>query len=168
MKNSERDVLRLIAVFKLLKAALLIAVGVGALRLLHRDLARLVEYWADALRMDPHNRFINGLLEKASYLTPQRIKELGLGSLAYAAVFLAEGIGLWFLKRWAEWLTVVAGSFYVPVEVYELTKSVTWPKAGLLAVNLAIVAYLVRVLWQQRCRREAAFAPYEERLDTRA
>jgi uncharacterized membrane protein (DUF2068 family) len=143
MKNSERDVLRLIAVFKLLKAALLIAVGVGALRLLHRDLARLVEYWADALRMDPHNRFINGLLEKASYLTPQRIKELGLGSLAYAAVFLAEGIGLWFLKRWAEWLTVVVTSSLLPIEVYEIYRHPRPLRVAVLAVNVAIVAYLI-------------------------
>jgi uncharacterized membrane protein (DUF2068 family) len=52
--------------------------------------------------------------------------------------------------RWAEWLTVVAGGIYIPVELYELWKSVTGPKLGLLAVNVAIVAYLASVLYRTR------------------
>jgi uncharacterized membrane protein (DUF2068 family) len=53
----------------------------------------------------------------------------------------------------------VAGGIYIPVELYELGKSVTWPKLGLLAVNLAIVAYLARVLWESRRKREGRPAP---------
>ncbi len=143
MKNAQRDVLRLIAVFKLLKAALLIAIGVGVLKLLHRDLAGLVEYWADVLRLDPSNRYINAALEKASVLTPHRIKELGLGSVIYGGLFLTEGVGLWFLKRWAEWFTVIITSSLLPIEVYEIHRHPSVVKVAVLVVNVAIVAYLV-------------------------
>jgi uncharacterized membrane protein (DUF2068 family) len=58
--------------------------------------------------------------------------------------------------RWADWLSVVAGGLYIPVEVYELTKSVTALKVALLAINVAIVVYLVRELWRGRKARAAA------------
>jgi uncharacterized membrane protein (DUF2068 family) len=135
--------LRLIALFKLLKAALLIALGVGALKLLHKDVAEAVEHWVELLRLDPNNRYIDAGLEKVSNLTPDKIKELGLGSMIYAGLFLTEGIGLWLEKRWAEWLTVIITSSLIPIEIYEIYRHPTPVKIAVLLINIAIVAYLV-------------------------
>ena len=66
---------RLIALFKLLEAAVLIAVGVGALKLLHKDLAAAVEHWVELLGLDPNNHSIDAVLQKAS--------NVGLPSPAY-------------------------------------------------------------------------------------
>src|SRR6202171_6007071 len=120
VKTSHGRLLRLIALFKLVKAALLIAVGVGALKLVHKDVAGAVGHWVELLRLDPNNYYIDIALEKASNLTPDKIKELGLGSMIYAGLFLTEGIGLWFEKRWAEWLTVIITSSLIPIEIYEI------------------------------------------------
>ena len=57
-----------------------------------------------------------------------------------------EGVGLWQRRRWAEYLTVVATSLLVPLEVYELVHHATLLKVGGLVVNLLIVAYLIHVL----------------------
>jgi uncharacterized membrane protein (DUF2068 family) len=54
-----------------------------------------------------------------------------------------EGVGLWFRKRWAEYLTFVATSLLLPVEVYELTVRVSPFKMFALIVNLAVVVYLL-------------------------
>jgi uncharacterized membrane protein (DUF2068 family) len=144
--------LRLIALFKLVKAALLIAVGVGALRLLHKDVAGAVEHWVELLRLDPNNHYIDTALEKASYLTPDKIKELGLGSMIYAALFLTEGIGLWLEKRWAEWLTIFITSSLIPVEVYEIYHHPTSVKFAVLLINIAIVTYLLYRIRDKRMR----------------
>ena len=143
MKSSNDRVIRLIATFKLLKAILLIALGVGAFRLLHKDVGEVIEHWIAAFRLDPTNRFIDAALAKASNLHPDLIKKLGLGSFIYAALFLVEGVGLWLLKRWAEWLTVIITSSLVPIEVYEIHRHVTPVRIAALVINLAIVAYLV-------------------------
>jgi uncharacterized membrane protein (DUF2068 family) len=45
--------------------------------------------------------------EKALNVTPGKIKQLGIGSMIHAGLFLTEGIGLWLEKRWAEWLTAI-------------------------------------------------------------
>lgn len=63
--------------------------------------------------------------------------------LGYALIELVEGVGLWLLKRWAEYFTVVATAAFLPLEVYELTDKITWLRIGALALNVAAVVYLL-------------------------
>ena len=142
-KSSHDRVIRLIAIFKLLKAGLLIALGIGALKLLHKDMGEVAEHWVAVFRLDPTNHFIDKAVAKVSNLSPDLIKKLGLGSFVYAGLFLTEGIGLWMLKRWAEWLTVIITSSLVPIELYEIHRHPTPAKITALAINIAIVAYLI-------------------------
>ena len=122
---------------------MLIALGVGVFRLLHKDVGGIVEHWVEALRLDPGNRFVDAVLAKASNLRPEQIKKLGLGSFLYAVLFLAEGTGLWLEKRWGEWLTVIITGSLVPVEIYEIYRHPSAVKVAVLAINVAIVGYLI-------------------------
>lgn len=66
------------------------------------------------------------------------------GALAlYGLIELVEGVGLWLLKRWAEYFTVVATAAFLPLEIYELTEKITWLRVGALALNVAAVIYLL-------------------------
>lgn len=135
--------LRVIAAFKLLKAAALIAVGVGALKLLHKDVAAIVEHWINVFRVDSHNHFIDLLLEKLSILDDRRLKELSVGTFIYAGVFFVEGLGLAMQKRWAEYFTIITTSSLLPIELYELARRASIGRCLALAINLAVVAYLI-------------------------
>src|ERR1043166_3450528 len=84
----------LIAIFKLVKALLLIAVGIGALKFLHRDLSATVMHWTRVLRVDPDNRHIHAALAKLFGATPKQLKELSIGTFLYAGLFSIEGVGL--------------------------------------------------------------------------
>ena len=143
MKSSNDRVLRMIAVFKFLKSAALIAIGVGAFKSLHKDLGGLAEHWVEALRFDPGSRYVVMFLAKVSNLHPDQIKKLGLVSFLYAGLFLAEGTGLWLQKRWGEWLTVIITSSLLPVEIYEIYRHPSAVKVAVLALNLGIVVYLI-------------------------
>jgi uncharacterized membrane protein (DUF2068 family) len=143
MKTSRDRLLRVIAVIKFFKSAMLIALGVGAFRLLHADVSGMAQHWAEALRLDPANRFVDAALAKASHLRPEQIRKLGVGSFLYAALFLAEGTGLWLEKRWGEWLTVMITSSLVPVEIYEIYRHPGLVKVAVLGINLGIVGYLI-------------------------
>ena len=149
MNSSHTGLIRLIAVFKLLKAAALIAAGVGILRLIHGDIASKLDHWVVRLGFDPGSRFINLAIQKATHLSPHRIKEMGLVSIVYAGLFLTEGIGLWLLKRWAEWFTVVITGSLVPVEVYEIFRQPSLVKILVLVVNLAVLAYLLFRIYKE-------------------
>lgn len=135
--------LRVIAAFKLLKATALIAVGVGALKLLHKDVAAIAEHWINMFQVDPRNHFINLLLAKLSILDDRRLKELSLGTFVYAGIFLLEGVGLALQKRWAEYFTIITTSSLLPIEVYELARRVSISRCLALAINLGVVAYLI-------------------------
>jgi len=139
-----------IAAFKLLKGLALLALGIGALKLLHKDLAGVVEHWIDVFRVDPHNRFILGLLEKLPMVDERKLKEFSVGTFIYSAIFLTEGVGLEFRKRWAEYFTIIVTASLLPLEIYELARRVTWPRSLALLINLAVVAYLVRELRRYR------------------
>ena len=65
------------------------------------------------------------------------------GLLAYAALQLVEGVGLFLLKRWGEYVAVVATSAFLPLEVYELTHKISVLKVVALVINLVAVCYLV-------------------------
>jgi uncharacterized membrane protein (DUF2068 family) len=143
MKSSGDGLLRLIAIFKFFKAGLLIALGIGLFKLLHKDLGDVLQHWCEAMRLDPGSHFVNLALEKAAHVSPEQVKKLGLVSFLYAGLFLAEGTGLWLQKRWGEWLTVIITSSLVPVEIYEIYRHFSPVKVGVLVVNVAIVLYLI-------------------------
>jgi uncharacterized membrane protein (DUF2068 family) len=150
MKSENDRLIRLIAFFKFVKAGLLIALGVGAFNLLHKDIARIIEHSIEALKLDPGNRFLDAALARAADVTPAQIKKIGLGSFIYAGLFLVEGTGLWLGKRWGEWLTVIVTSSLIPVEIYEIHRHLTVAKLGVLALNLAIVIYLILHMRRQQ------------------
>ncbi len=68
---------------------------------------------------------------------------LRIVTLAYAAVFAVEGIGLWMEKRWAEWLTTIITASLIPLEAWEIVLRPTIGKALILLANVAVVGYLV-------------------------
>lgn len=63
--------------------------------------------------------------------------------LAYAALQLLEGVGLFLLKRWGEYVAAIGTSVFLPLELYELTEKVTVLRVVALLVNVAAVVYLV-------------------------
>jgi uncharacterized membrane protein (DUF2068 family) len=135
--------LRLIAAFKLFKGLALFAVGIGAVKLLHKDMAFELVRWADIFRVDPNNFYIHRLLEKFSILNDRQLKQLSVGTFFYSALLLTEGTGLLLGKRWAEYFTVIVTSSFIPLEIYELTKRVSAAKLVVLLLNLVVVTYLV-------------------------
>jgi uncharacterized membrane protein (DUF2068 family) len=145
-KSSYGRGLRLIAAFKLLKGIALLVVGIGALNLVHKDVAAIIEHWVNIFRVDPHNHYINLLLEKLSIVDDRRMRELSIGTFVYSAIFFTEGIGLSLRKRWAEYLTIIITSSLLPLEIYEIAKHVSAGRIFALLINLAIVAYLVSEL----------------------
>jgi uncharacterized membrane protein (DUF2068 family) len=142
-KRESATGLILIGLFKLAKAVALIAVGIGALRFLHRDLAASAAHWIDVLRVDPDNRFIHPILAKLFSVTPKQLKELSAGTFFYAGLLGIEGIGLLLRKHWAEYFTIISTGALMPLEIYELAKHVTIAKIIVLVVNAAIVWYLI-------------------------
>jgi uncharacterized membrane protein (DUF2068 family) len=133
----------LIGSLKLLKALLLIMVGIGAIRFLHRDLAGAILHWTQVLGVDPDNRYVHALLVKIIRVTPKQLKELSVGTFFYAGLFATEGVGLLMRKRWAEYFTIITTGLFIPLEVFELFRHFTITRLVVTIVNALIIWYLV-------------------------
>jgi len=142
--HRHRDrILEVIAVYKFVKATLLVALGLGALQLIRSDLSEearaLFEMLGSSVDVVPVLRVLRDL----GALGPEQLRLVGAGAFLYAGLFLTEGVGLWRERRWAEYLTVAATASFIPFEAFEVAQRVTWPRVGALIANAAVVAYLI-------------------------
>jgi uncharacterized membrane protein (DUF2068 family) len=136
----------LIAAFKLSQALLFIAVGVGAFRLLHKDIGDLLTRMVEHLRFNPESRFVNFVLDKSSLVTDRVLRRIGEVGFIYAGLDLIEGTGLYLEKVWAEYLTLAITASFLPWEIFEVFRKVTWIRAGLLLVNALVFLYLLKIV----------------------
>jgi len=120
----------LIAAFKLSQALLFVAVGVGAFRLLHKDIGDLLTHLVEHLRFNPESRFVNFILDKSSLVTDRLLRRIGEVGFIYAGLDLIEGTGLYLEKVWAEYLTLVITGSFLPWEIFEVLRRVTWIRSG--------------------------------------
>ena len=133
----------LIALFKLFKGILLALVAFGTLRLIHRDIHETLLNWTHHLHIDPGGHRANALIGKVSGVSLTQLKEIAAGEIFYAGLLLTEGIGLLLRRRWAEYITVISTALFIPLEIYELVEKLSPVKLVVLAINVAIVWYLI-------------------------
>jgi uncharacterized membrane protein (DUF2068 family) len=138
------DILRTIALYKLLKVLLLLALAYGEVRLSDASLTAKLVTWASARPLGLEHKVVTWLLEWFSGLSATRVHALRMVTLAYAAVFAIEGIGLWMRKRWAEWMTTIITASLIPLELWELFNRPNIGKAAVFVANVAIVVILIR------------------------
>lgn len=150
------DGLRLIGLFKIAKAVLLLLTTYGIYKLLNVSMLDLLHEWVFSLTDSVERRLLVRGLDWLSGLGHARIASIVIVTSAYTVVLLTEGIGLWYRQRWAEWLTTLATASLIPFEIAKLFDSDShhrWAVAGTLLVNIGIVAYLAYLL--RRSRRAA-------------
>jgi len=135
--------LRVIAVYKFCKTALMLVLALGTVRLLNPDVAAWANRWATELSLRHDRRLLGQLISLITGLSNRRLHALAVGAFSVALLFLTEGVGLWMGKRWAEYLTVIATTVFVPFEIVQLARVVTVVRIAALLVNLAVVAFLV-------------------------
>jgi len=135
-----------IAVYKFLYALLFIAIGIGAHRLLHKDLADQIDLFARYLRFNPESRLVNFILEKASLINDPVLRRIGFVAYCYAAITMAEGIGLYLEKAWGEFLTLAITASFLPWELFEIFRHISWIRVGLFAINFLVFLYLLNLV----------------------
>ena len=118
------------------------------MRLVHRDVAHAAEALVGRLHLDAAKKYPRIFLDLAANATDLQLWGLAGLAMAYALLRFAEAYGLWFQRRWAQWIAAVSGGIYVPVEIYELARSITWIKVAALLLNTAVVGYMCYTLWR--------------------
>ena len=145
-------ILRALAIERWARGLLLTLLGIAVFvlkstqvtvqQLFDKDLTALKPFF-DQIHFRVSDSSTINSIEKVLDAKSSTLNLIGSGLLVYAALQIVEGIGLWSLKRWGEYVAVVGTTAFVPLEVYEVVDNATWLKVVLLAINLAAVIYLL-------------------------
>jgi len=141
---SKETGLRAIIAIKAFYGILFLVVGLGVFALFNKDVSDLAEQAADSLGVDPENRYLLLVLEWLTGVSPKQIATVGLGTILYSSLLLTMAWGLYLRQVWAEWLTIAATGLFIPIEVYEVVRSLRLTYFLVLVINVSIVWYLFR------------------------
>jgi uncharacterized membrane protein (DUF2068 family) len=98
--------------------------------------------------LNPAAHYPRIFLDLASQLTDARLWLMAAAAAGYSLLRFFEAYGLWYARRWAQWFAAISGGVYVPFELFELYKGVSWLSLGALTLNLAIVAIMLYNLYR--------------------
>jgi len=145
-------ILRALAIERWVRGVVIILLGMGVLRLkstqvtlkalFDKDLNSLQPFF-NQIHFDVGDSSTIHSIQKVLDAKPSTLNLIAFGLLGYGALEVLEGIGLWSLKRWGEYVAVVGTTLFIPLEVYELTEKVSWLKIAVMIVNVAAVVYLL-------------------------
>jgi len=147
----DRIVLRVIAVDRAIHFVVLglLAVAVflfAAHEVRVRDVVYRIVNAVQGTSGDPAHRHHGGFLDSLLHvftLKSSTLYAVAAVAAAYALLEGVEAVGLWYQRRWAEYLTFVATIAFLPYELYELTRAVSPLKVVAIVANVAIAVYLL-------------------------
>jgi len=145
--------LRVVSIFEAVKGLLVLLAGFGLLAYIHKDLHLAAEHLVRRFHLNPARHYPRIFLDLADNVNDTQLWMLAISALLYAVIRLVEAYGLWLQRRWAEWFGLVSGGIYIPLEIFEILRKVTWPRVTLLTVNTAIVVYLSYIIYQAKQKR---------------
>lgn len=150
----QRGVLRSVAILELAKGLLVLLVGLGFLSLSHRglDFAGIAGSLLRVLHFN-HHRHLSEVFLDAARLGDTNIVVVAIGAAVYCAMRFVESYGLWKQRAWAEWLALISGAAYLPLEIYELCRRATGAKWVVFLLNVVIVLYMACLRMQDRQAR---------------
>lgn len=142
--------LRLVAMLEAAKGMLVLLAGFGLLSFIHQNAQEIAEAIIKDFHLNPASHYPRIFMELAGKVADVRLWMLALMAASYAVMRLIEAYGLWNGRRWAEWFAVASGGIYMPFEIYELVKGISWIKISTLGINVVVVAYMAYALWESR------------------
>jgi uncharacterized membrane protein (DUF2068 family) len=151
-----------IAICKLAKGLGLLLIAAGIYSLAGKDLQDSFDKFLEWVRVDPEHSFFHNIGESLAYATPGGVRDTAVALFTYGLFLIVGGTGLALRAKWAIWLTIGESGFFIPIEIFELTRPprvrlpdamsapphlFAHPKIGLLIVlilNVFIVWYLLK------------------------
>lgn len=145
-RSSHTRGLHVVALFEGAKGLLVLVVGFGLLSFIHKDIHEAAMRLVEHFHLNPANHYPRIFLDLTERINDTKLWSMAIAATMYFVVRMIEAVGLWLRKSWAEWFAVLTGGMYIPVEIFEVVRSVTWPRVTVLVVNLGVVSYLLFVL----------------------
>ena len=152
-----KESIRAIAVFEAVKGVFVLAAGFGLLHLLHRDAHRIACEFISKVHLNPAQKYPKIFIDLSDHITDGKLWFFASLALIYSAFRFIEGYGLWKERVWGEWLAVVSGTIYLPIEIYEVCFKVSFVNVFALVANIVVVGVIAYVLIQKKQPQDKSF-----------
>jgi uncharacterized membrane protein (DUF2068 family) len=153
--NKTTVALRTVAVFEAAKGLIVLLLGLGLLRLVHKDVDDVAEQIIRFLHASPGGRLSNLFIAAARKANDKSLWAVAAAAAVYAMVRFAEAYGLWYEREWAEWFALLSGAMYLPWEVLSIIRHPIALKWVVLVFNLLIVLYMLMLRLQAAAAQKA-------------
>jgi uncharacterized membrane protein (DUF2068 family) len=150
--------LRTVGVFEFAKG---IAVLAAAVSLYFVNPSDVADAFLNFLHMGPDRHLARFVMGMADRLSDIAVWQVVLFAVAYSGLRFAEAYGLWKARAWAEWIALVSGALYLPLEIKAFMHRITFFHTTIVAVNVAIVIFMfyLRIYAPRHERRLAGELP---------
>jgi uncharacterized membrane protein (DUF2068 family) len=145
-----KESIRAVAVFEAIKGVFVLAAGFGLLSLLHKDAHHIACEFISKVHLNPAQKYPKIFIDLADHITDGKLWFFAGLALFYSTFRFVEGYGLWKVRVWAEWLAVVSGTIYLPIEIYEVCVKVSFVSVFALVANIVVVGLVAYVLIQKK------------------
>jgi uncharacterized membrane protein (DUF2068 family) len=145
-----KEGIRAVAVFEAVKGVFVLVAGFGLFSLLHKDAHQIACEFISTVHLNPAQKYPKIFIDLTDHITDSKLWFFASLALIYSAFRFVEGYGLWKERGWAEWLAVVSGTIYLPIEVYEICVKVSFVSVFALVANIIVVGVVAYVLIQKQ------------------
>jgi len=144
-----------VALFEGAKGLLVLLVGFELLSFIHKDIHEAAMRLVEHVHLNPASHYPRIFLDLTEHINDTKLWSMAVAAAMYFVVRMIEAVGLWLRKSWAEWFAILTGGMYIPVEIFEVARSVTWPRVTVLVINVGVVSYLLFVMIKNGENRRA-------------
>ncbi len=154
-----------VATLEFLKGFAVLLIGAGFATMLHRehDIEEIAHTLLYVLHIQHHQHLSDIFMRAADRVEDVNLLLVAIAAGVYVVLRFIEAYGLWVGRAWAEWLALISGAIYLPLEVVELFRRATPIRFGIFILNILIVAYMAWLRWNARAHQPATPSTAEDR-----
>jgi len=134
---------RTVATVEFAKGFVVLLAGLGVFSMRHKDIWGVAESFLEFVHANPHHHFVGIFIDLVYRISDVRLWKIVVVAFVYVILRFIESYGLWYVRPWAEWMTIASGAIYIPFEVADLVRRPDWIRLLIIAINVGIVLYMV-------------------------
>ena len=147
---------RTVATVEFAKGFVVLLAGLGVFSMRHKDIWGVAESFLEFVHANPHHHFAGIFIDLVYRISDVRLWKIVVVAVVYVILRFVEAYGLWYIRPWAEWMTIASGSIYIPFEVADLLRRPDWIRFLIIAINVGIVLYMLMLRLEAAKKRHAA------------
>jgi uncharacterized membrane protein (DUF2068 family) len=143
-QSQSKKAIRLLSLFEACKGLLVLLAGAGLFTFFYKNAQQEAVEIVRIFHLNPARHYPEIFINTLANLSNVHLWFLSISAILYSFIRFAEAYGLWNDRLWAIWFAIASSALFLPIELYELTESLTIVRAIVFLLNVLLVLFLLR------------------------